>query len=396
MYRIGQKEVDEVAKVIFSKQLFRVGDPKAGHMQEVVRFEKEWADKIGSKYGILMCGGGTAALVCGLAGLGVGPGDEVIVPAYTWLATATSVLTVGAIPVLAEVDETMALDPDDFERKIGPRVKAVIPVHMLGRPANLSKIIRIARKHGIKVLEDSCQMVGGSYKGRRTGSWGDAGAFSFNFYKIISTGGEGGALVTNDRKIFETAFVYHDSGSAFRPQAGDLSIPIFVAQQYRADEVMGAIARIQMRRMDGIIADLRRARKTIEKAFAGVKNVRIAPSNDPEGDCGVVAAFQFADEAKARAFMNAPGVAGYVGIDHGKHVYTQWTPLREKRIMHCKGMNPFFFRQNKGLRMDYSDTACPRTLALLRRTVFVPLSPDWTKPQLKDKIAALRAAVKRL
>jgi dTDP-4-amino-4,6-dideoxygalactose transaminase len=396
MYRIGQEEVDEVAKVIFSKQLFRVGDPKAGHLQQVVRFEQEWAQKIGSKYALLMCGGGTASLVCGLAGLGIGPGDEVVVPAYTWMATATAVLTVGAIPVLADVDDTMALDPADFERKIGPRVKAVIPVHMLGRPANLARIIRLAHKHGVKVLEDSCQMVGGSYKGRRTGSWGDAGAFSLNYYKIISSGGEGGVLVTNDRKVFETACIYHDSGSAFRPQAGELSVPIFVAQQYRADEVMGAIARIQMQRMDGIIADLRRVRKTVEKAFATVTNVRIAPSNDPEGDCGVVAAFQWSDEAKARAFCGAPGVGGYVGIDHGKHVYTEWTPLREKRIMHCKDMNPFFFRQNKGLRMDYSDSACPRTLELLRRTVFVSLNPDWTKAQVKEKIAALRKAAKGL
>ena len=136
MYRIGQEEVDEVAKVILSKQLFRVGDPRDGHLQEVERFEQEWAQKIGTQYALLMCGGGTAALVCGLAGLGIGPGDEVIVPAYTWMSTATAVLTVGAIPVLAEVDETMALDPEDFEKKISPHTKAVIPVHMLGRPAN--------------------------------------------------------------------------------------------------------------------------------------------------------------------------------------------------------------------------------------------------------------------
>lgn len=170
MYRAGQEEIDAVAKVIFSKQWFRVGDPKAGHLQEVERFEQEWAEKMGVTYAILMSGGGTASLVCALAGIGIGPGDEVIVPAYTWLATATSVLTVGAIPVLAEVDETLGLDPADFERKIGPNTKAVIPVHMSGRPANLEAILAIARKRGLKVIEDSCQMDGGSYKGRRTGS----------------------------------------------------------------------------------------------------------------------------------------------------------------------------------------------------------------------------------
>jgi dTDP-4-amino-4,6-dideoxygalactose transaminase len=394
MYRMGQEEVDEVAKVILSKQLFRVGDPKAGHQQEVVRFEQEWAAKIGTTHALLMCGGGTAALVCGLAGMGIGPGDEVIVPAYTWMATATAVLTVGAIPVLAEVDATMAIDPEDLERKIGPHTKAVIPVHMLGRPADMERIMAVARRRGIKVLEDSCQMVGGSYKGRRTGSWGDAGAFSFNFYKIISAGGEGGALVTSDRKLFETATIYADSGSAFRPNAGELSVPIFVAQQYRADEVMGAIARIQLQRMDGIIADLRRVRKTIEAAVAGMPGLQLAPSNDREGDCGVVCAFQFENEAAARAFQKSPGVSGYVGIDHGKHVYTAWEPLRAKRISHHPAMNPFNFAQNKDLRADYSDTACPATLALLRRTVFCALNPDWTEKKVAEKIAGLRAAVK--
>ena len=392
MYRMGQEEVDEVAKVLLSKQLFRVGDPKAGHLQEVVRFEQEWAQKIGTEYALLMCGGGTTALVCGLAGLGIGPGDEVIVPAYTWMATATSVLAVGAIPVLAEVDETMALDPGDFERKIGPNTRAVIPVHMVGRPANLERILAIARRRGLKVLEDSCQMVGGMYHGKRTSSWGDAGAFSFNYFKIISAGGEGGVLVTNDRRLFETAFVYHDSGSAFRPQAGELQIPIFVAQQYRADEVMGAIARVQMQRMDGILADLRRIRKTIEAETAGVKGLRVTPGNDPDGDCGVVVAFQFESEAKARAFKDSEGVGGYVGIDHGKHVYTQWQPLREKRIAHHPDMNPFHFAKNRGLRMDYSDRACPRTLELLRRTIFCPINPDWTPAEVADKVAALKKA----
>lgn len=392
MYRIGKEEIDEVAKVILSKQLFRVGDPESGHLREVDRFETEWSEKIGVSYSLLMCGGGTAALVCGLAGFGIGPGDEVIVPAYTWLATATAVLTVGAIPVLAEVDETMALDPDDLERKIGPHTKAVIPVHMLGRPANLERIMAIARKRGLKVLEDSCQMVGGSYQGKRTGSWGDAGAFSFNFFKIISAGGEGGALVTNDRKVYETAFVYHDSGAIFRPQAGNLEVPIFVAQQYRADEVMGAIARIQMGRLDGIIADLRRVCKAVEAGVAGIAGLRLAPNNDPEGDCGVAAVFQFEDEARARAFVASPGVGGYLGIDHGKHVYTAWEPLRAKRIMHHPEMNPFNFPSNRGLRMDYSDTACPKTLAILRRTVFCLLSPDWTEAEVSGKIAAIRNA----
>ncbi len=396
MYRAGQEEIDEVSKVILSKQWFRVGDPKAGHLQEVNLFEKEWAEKIGTNYAILMSGGGTAGLVCALAAIGIGPGDEVIVPAYTWMATATAVLTVGGIPVLAEVDETLALDPADLERKIGPHTKAVLPVHMTGRPANLEAILAIARKHGLKVIEDSCQMDGGSYKGRRTGTWGDMGVFSLNYYKIISSGGEGGCVVTNDRDLIERASVYHDTGSVFRPGAGDLKVPIYVAQQYRASEVMGAIARVQARRMDGIIDDLRRMRNALATAIVGSGEVVVAPSNDQAGDCGVALTLQFKSEAKARAFAAAPGVGGMVLIDHDKHVYTNWEPLRQKRCGHHPDMNPFFFPKNKGLRADYSDTACPRTLEILRRTVYVFTNPDWTDEQLKAKVDAIKAAVKAL
>lgn len=391
MYRIGQAEIDEVTKVIESGQLFRVGIPEAGHLGECDRFEKEWASRLGTKYALLMCGGGTAALVCALAGLGIGPGDEVIVPAYTWMSTATSVLTVGAIPVLAEVDDTMAIDPDEFERRIGPNTKAVIPVHMLGRAANMERILEISRKHGLKVIEDSCQMNGGSYKGRPTGSWGDAGAFSFNHFKIISSG-EGGCMVTSDRKLYETAIAYADSGTAFRPNAAELDIPIFVAQQYRADEIMGAIIRMQAQRLDGILADLRLAARRIEAETDGVSGLKVAPNNDIDGDCGVVVAYRLPSESAARGFLSASGLGGYVGIDHGKHIFTEWTPLVEKRIMHHPAMNPFLFEQNKGLRADYSADACPKTLELLRRTVYIPVNPDWTEQHVDATVAALRSA----
>ncbi len=381
MYRIGQEEIDEVVKVLQSGQMFRVGSPDTGHLGECDKFEKEWGEVLGSKYVLFMCGGGTAALVCALAGLGIGPGDEVIVPAYTWMSTATSVLTVGAIPVLAEVDETMALDPDDLERKIGPNTKAVIPVHMMGRPANMERICQVAAKHGIKVLEDSCQMDGGSYKGKRTGTWGDAGAFSFNWYKILSCG-EGGCLVTDNRSVYETAVAFADSGTAFRPAAAELNIPIFVAQQYRADEVMGAIMRMQLRKMDGILTDLRHAARRIEAATNGQHGLHVTASNDRDGDCGVVVSYQFADYDTASNFLAATGLPGYVGINHGKHVYVEWTPLVEKRIMHHKAMNPFYFPQNQGLRADYSPSACPKTLELLRRTVFMPMNPELKDDQI--------------
>ena len=390
MYRIGQEEIDAVAEVIRSEQLSRHGDREHGCLREVDRFEEEWAGKIGTRYALLMCGGGTAALICALAGLGVGPGDEVVVPGYTWLATASSVLAVGAIPVLAEVDETLALDPADVERKIGPNTRAMIPVHMAGRPADMTSLMEVGHRRGLKVVEDSCQMVGGSYKGKRTGSWGDVGAFSLNWQKIITTG-EGGVLVTDDPEVYERAYVFHDTGSPFRIRESELRVPVFAAQQYRADEIMGAVARVQMGRLDGILADLRRIRKRFEAELADAKGLRIAPNNDPEGDCGVVVAFQFDTEAKARAFGQ-----GGLPIDSGKHVYTNWEVLARKSAMHHPEMNPFTFPANRGLRTDYGEDACPRTLDLLRRTVFCGVNPDWTEEDVQRGIAACRAAVRNL
>lgn len=387
MFRIGIEEAEEVRKVIESKQMFRVGDPAAGHLQQVVRFEAEWARTMGTDYALCLAGGGTAALLCGLAAMKIGPGDEVIVPAYTWMATATCVLAAGAIPVFADIDETLMLDPEDVAAKLTPQTKAVIPVHLVGRPCNMERLLEVTRPHGVRLLEDCCQADGGSYHGRRVGSWGDAGAFSFNDFKII-TSGEGGAFVTNDKRLYERAFIYHDSGAAFRPNAGDLEEPIFIGHQFRATEVMGAILRTQLQRLDGILRDLRAVKSRIEKALEGKNGLAVTPSNDPEGDCGVIVALSFANETKARAFASAPGVGGSLPIDSGKHVYTNWTPLFEKRIGHHPDVNPFNHPKNKGLRHNYTPEMCAKTLDILRRTVYLAVNPDATEEQVQQRIEA--------
>lgn len=392
MYRAGQEEIDAVAEVIRSKQWFRYGNPEAGHTAQVERFEREWAEMMGAKYALLMCGGGTAALTAALAGLGIGPGDEVIVPAYTWQASASAVLSAGAIPVLAEVDETLTLDVEDFEERIGPRTRAVIPVHMAGHPCNMEKIVEIANKHNLKVVEDSCQMVGGKYHGRRTGTWGDVGAYSFNQYKNISAGGEGGCLVTSDRNIYDRALVFHDAGAAFRQKAEELTCPIFVSQQFRADEVMGAIARVQMGRLDGILEDLGRNRDRIAGALVFSRGAGLSPSHDPKGDCGSALALRFDTEEAARAFCGQPDCGGSLVFESGKHVYTRWEALREKRIGHHPAVNPFNFPQNAGLRVDFSEEACPRTLEIIKRSVHVMINPDWSEEQMQERIEAMNAA----
>ncbi|HEY3417439.1 MAG TPA: aminotransferase class I/II-fold pyridoxal phosphate-dependent enzyme, partial [Armatimonadota bacterium] len=228
MYIMGEEEVAAVRRVIESGQLFRY---RGGEGGETDQFEKAWSEKIGVQHTVSLTSG-TAALICAMVGLNIGPGDEVIVPGYTFMATAIGPLGVGAVPIIAEVDESLTIDPADVERKITPRTKAIIPVHMNGLPCNMDVIMAIARKHGIAVVEDACQADGGSYKGQRLGSIGDVGAFSFNHFKIIACG-EGGALVTNDRVIFERALIHHDSGCVFRDHADQLGIPFFAGWNFR-------------------------------------------------------------------------------------------------------------------------------------------------------------------
>lgn len=395
MYRIGEEELLELRKVIESKNLFRIGNPAAGHLQEVERFEREWAEKIGTEYALLLSGGGTAALICGLNGIGIGPGDEVLIPAYTFMASASAVLAVGAIPVLVEIDDTCTMDPQDAEKKITPETKAIMPVHMVGIPCNMEAITRIAGKAGIKVIEDCCQADGGSFKGKRLGAWGEAGVFSFNDYKIISCG-EGGCLVTNDKSIYEIASIFHDSGTAFRPYAGEFSIPIFLGLQFRASEVMGAIMRVQLQRLEGILSDLRRIKKRFIGELSGKPGIKFSRSNDIEGDCGVVVSFRFENEEKAKLFASYEGVSGWRPLDSPKHVFFDWKPIIEKRIGSHPAMNPYNFPQNKKLRLNYKKEMYPKSLDNLGRTVFISVNPDWTEEETSKMIEACTKAAGKI
>lgn len=409
MYRIGQEEIDAVARVINSGQLFRIGSAYG----EVDNFEKELAKKLSVKYTLFVTGG-TTALIAALIGLGVGPSDEVIVPAYTFMASALAVTAVGAVPVIAEVDETLMIDPEDVEKKISPHTKAIIPVHMLGYPCDMDRIMSIADKYNLLVLEDACQAVGGSYKGRRLGSIGHAGAYSFNYFKIISCG-EGGAVLTNERTVFEKAVYYHDGGAAFRrdyvglakgdkgsseytvfPIYGKFETPVFAGSQARQNEIMGAVMRVQLKRLDGILEDLRKVKMQITDELRNVPKLTFLKSNDENGGCCTHIGFIFEDENKARAFAGSPGVNGALPIDSGRHVYTNWEPIMNKRGAAHPAMNPFNMHANQGLNFNYSSDMCSRTLELLRRTVNIALNPDWTQETIREKVDSIKKAAQNL
>jgi len=391
MFRIGKEEIQELTKVIEARDMFKINNG----LQETAQVEAKLAKLFDTKHPIFMTSG-HAALTSALIGMGIGPGDQVIVPAYTYIATAMAVVAAGAIPVIAEADETLTISPADIEKKITPNTKAVIPVHIQGFPCDMDAIKKIADKHGIKVLEDACQADGGSFNGKRLGTIGDAGALSFNFYKIVSSG-EGGALLTDDQLIFERALIYQDSGAIayFGDQMSGFTTEPFCGQEFRSNELCAAVMNVQLDRMDGILHDLRANKKYMMDSLKDVAT--FAPSNDIEGDCGTTIPFRFESEAKARAFAAAidanGGIKGTLPIDTGKHVYRNWTPIMAKRGAFHPLMDPFKMEANKAITPDYTADMCPKTLDILSRTVYVHVNPDHTKAELDARIAAIRAAL---
>lgn len=386
MFRIGQEEIDAVARVINSRQLFKINS--AG--QEAHNFEKEWSELTGSEYTLLMSSG-FGALASGLIAMGIGPGDEVIVPAYTYIATALAVTTVGAIPVIADVDDTLTISVEAAEKLITEHTKAIIPVHIQGFPCDMDGLKALGARYNISILEDACQADGGMYKGRYLGTIGDIGAYSFNYFKVI-TAGEGGALVTNNRQYYERALIYHDSSAVafFGDQLKDVTEPLFGGTEFRIGDITGAILREQLKKMPGILADLRRNRKALRSKLSGYT---FAPSHDDDGDCGTTLSFRFSTVSECRDFMGkmaAKGLPVVIPFDTGKHVYTNWTQIMEKRGALNPAMDPFKMKENQGLNMNYSMDMCAKTLDLLERTCYLMISPDWAEEDIEN-VAALMA-----
>ncbi len=335
---------------------------------EVHKFEKELAQFVGV-HSALGVNSGTSALICSLVALGIGPGDEVLVPAYTWISTAAAPLAVGAVPVLTEVHWSLAIDPDDIRRKISPHTKAIIVVHMLNTVGNMDEILAIAKQHNLYVIEDACQAVGVMYRGRRCGSIGDVGAYSFNVLKNIQAG-EGGALLTNSERAFTRGLMYHDVGSYTRAGRGETDEPLFIGQNYRMTNLAAAILRPQLRTLDKKLEVRKARRRYWQDQLSGPlgKGMQMSPHNDPEN--AVSATIRFDDPEEARAFAQRRGVERL--IDTERHVYTNWKSIRSGVTTHPR-MDPYSWApRDVRIRED----SCPVTLDILARTCHIRLFPE--------------------
>jgi dTDP-4-amino-4,6-dideoxygalactose transaminase len=395
---IGEEEIRAVTEVMRSKILFRyAGDPANS---SVSRFEARFGAMTGAKH-VLGVNSGTSALVAGLIGLRVGHGDEVLIPAYTYIATAAAVLAVGALPVLVEVDESLSMDPADMEGKITDRTTAVIPVHMRGVPCDMARIMEIARRRKIGVLEDCAQANGGTFAGRPLGTWGDAGAFSLQHYKIIACG-EGEVLITNDRGLFDRAAVYHDSAYSFwmeqqaqSPGAADQWRRMcFLGENFRQSELHGAIALEQLKKRDRILERTRRIKARLWTACEEIPGATMERLNDRAGDCGISLVFFMPDPATAidvAATLEAEGVrCGTIFSKQfpDRHIFYHWDYVMEKRSAFRNGA-PWTLEQVPP-RINYSKDMCPRTIDLLERAVVLPITQIMTDAYVDQVFEAIR------
>jgi dTDP-4-amino-4,6-dideoxygalactose transaminase len=387
MYRYGDAEAKKVAEIIASGSWFRYyGSDK--HCQAVGTLEERIAEFSNAKH-VLATSSGTGAIISSFAALGVGPGDEVIVPGYTFIATAAAAIAVGAVPVIAEIDETMTLDLDDVRKKISPRTKVIAPVHMLGHPSDMDGIMALAKEHNLLVLEDGAQSVGASYKGKVLGTIGDIGCWSLQWHKTI-TSGEGGCVLTNNANLADRATIYHDDAHCFRGKED--GIPSFPGVNYRMSEIAGAVGLVQTGRLRGIIDDLRKVRNQIVERLGDMNGFSVAPSHDPEGDAGTVITLQAPSAEAAQRFCESASwrtIFGNTKTDW--HVYYHWDYILEKRSASGSGF-PWKLGDWES-PVEYSKDMCPNTIDVLSRSMNFNLNPDMGEEQIDALVQKIKSAI---
>jgi 8-amino-3,8-dideoxy-alpha-D-manno-octulosonate transaminase len=374
-----QRQIAELVKAdqdVQGPHLFRYYNPRPSKVEAA---ERAMSGLIGVKHSLAVnsC---TSALVCAYRALEIGAGDEVIVPAYTFFATAATVVACNAIPVIVEVDDSLCLDPAAVEKAIGPRTKAIVPVHMRGAPAQMDALLELARRKGIPVVEDVAQAGGGSFQGKRLGSLGTLGCFSFDYYKVQASG-EGGFVTTDDEWLYTRVQSWHDTAACWRPdrygrerKQGEL----FCGENYRMSELQGAVALVQIRKTDVMLAGYRRAHRRIKEAIEPVAGLSFRRVPDPAGDTAICLILFLNDAETTRKAMHAMQAQGVPagGIYDQKvrdwHIYAYWDHILEKKHVAPDGL-PWSAVPTDELPR-YSKQMCPRTLDLLSRAIMIDIN----------------------
>ena len=378
--------------------LFRYYGPEDGR-GKVWQAERLFEETIGTRYALAV-NSGTSALMAAIAAAGIGPGDEVIVPGYTFFASASVVVASRAIPVIADINDSLNLDPEDVRRRLTPQTKAVIVVHMQGMPADMDEIMAIARERDLLVIEDVAQACGGSYAGKKLGTIGDLGCFSFDFYKIAQSG-EGGFVATDDEFLNMRAQSWHDTAACWRPDryaAERREGELFCGENYRMSEMSGAVALAQIRKLEGHISRLQAAKRRVRERIIEHDGFSLRRQPDPAGDASTALVMFGPSPEGALAIMAAMrerGVGAGGRFDQTVrdwHVYNFWEHILEQKTVTEEGC-PFTCPYYEGTLPEYGPEMCPRTLDLLGRSIHLGVAEDWTDEDAERIAEAINGAV---
>lgn len=332
----GAEERKEVNDVLETGILMRYGfdGPRKG-IWKARELEQEICRRFDVREAQLLSSG-TAALSTAMAALGIGSGDEVILPTFTFVASFEAIISVGAIPVFADVDDTLTLDPDSVAKVITSRTKAIMPVHMCGSMAQLDELKAICDEHNLFLIEDACQAIGGTYKGKALGTIGHVGTFSFDFVKII-TCGEGGAILTNDSEIAEKCDQYSDHGHDHYGKDRGADLHPYLGYNYRISELHAAVGLAQIRKLDEFLDLQKRNHSIIQDCLKDIPGISFRRIPDPAGDTGSFLSFFLPDANVAKAAAQALAEAGLGGnpywYDNNWHYIRKWEHLKNASLL---------------------------------------------------------------
>ncbi|RAV30238.1 DegT/DnrJ/EryC1/StrS family aminotransferase [Sinomicrobium soli] len=336
---------------------------------------------------------GTAALTVAMASAGVGAGDEVIMPVFTFVASFEAVLSVGAVPVLVDIDETLTLAPAAVEKAITSRTKVVMPVHMCGSPARLGELKEICDRHGLLLLEDACQAIGATYDGRPLGSYGDLGCFSFDYVKTI-TCGEGGAVITNNAAYARNADHYSDHGHDHKGNDRGAESHPFTGYNYRISELHAAVGLAQIGRLDEFIGIQREYSEVLRKALETLPGIRFREIPEAGEENYSFLSFFLPDEKTARAAHKALAEEGVDGcfywFDNNWHYIKKWEHLKQLKTL---GRLP---REVMAGLPDYDKADFSASDAVMGRTISILIKLGWSKEEVAQRAAKMIRTLKKV
>lgn len=389
----GDEERREVNEVLETGVLMRYGfdGPRKG-CWKAIELEKAITEVFGCRYAQLTSSG-TSALTTAMTALGIGYGDEVIMPSFTFVASFEAVLSVGAIPVLVDIDESLTLDPAAVEAAISPRTRCIMPVHMCGSMAHMGLLMEIARRHDLLVLEDACQSIGGSYEGKKLGTIGHAGTFSFDYVKTI-TCGEGGVVMTHDAEVYRRCDGYTDHGHDHQGADRGADEHPFIGYNYRISELNAAVGLAQIRKLDKILERQRSHNRLLRHHLEEIPGISFRHIPDPAGDNAAFLSWFLPSEGQTRAAISALKEAGifagnFYWYDNNWHYIRKWDHLKQ-----ASSLNRLSPLQTESLHR-LATTPFAASDAIMSRCISTAISLSWSPEQVEAKGRQMQKVISR-